>query len=193
MKNETRVLVAIFKDVATEHNANTLSKILGITRMGTLNILKKLEQQGILVSKKLGKVAYYRPDIKSDYARSYIRFALQKEAEQSIPRVKRWVSELRKFESSAEIGILFGSVISKEKFDDVDVLLVFDDAKIRDVQKILEGINTINIKKVHLVKQKRNDFKENLARHDKVVLEILRTGMVLFGYDRLIGVVGSVA
>ncbi len=185
-------VLIIFKDLDTDYNANNLSKRLGITPMGTLKILKRLEKEGILRSKKLGKAVFYRPDFRKDFTKTYLKFILQKEAEQAMPRIRRWVEELRKFRSVAEIGILFGSVLTRKEFRDVDLLLVFKQQQSRKIEKLLDEMAQLNVKRIHAVKQTREDLGSNLKAKDRVVLSILKQGVILFGYDDVIEVVESV-
>ncbi|NQU79008.1 hypothetical protein HQ545_04530 [Candidatus Woesearchaeota archaeon] len=189
--NEMNAVLTLFKDFSTDYNANNLSKRLGLTPMGTLKILKRLEKQGILKSRQMGRAVFYRMDFSNDYTRTYLRFILQKEAEHSTPRVKRWVKELRKFKDAADIGILFGSVLSHKEFSDVDVLLVFKHNQNKKINSLLKEISGLSVKRIHAVKQTKDDLKVNIKSMDKVVLSILRRGIVLFGYDQLIKVVES--
>lgn len=189
--NEIRVLLALFKDFSSDYNANSLSKKSGLTPMGTLKILKRLEKQQILKSRQLGKAVFYKPNL-NDYTKAQIKFLLQKEAEESPPRIKMWVKELRKFRETAEIGILFGSILKGEKFNDVDLLLVINKSQNRKVNQLIKEIDNINVKKIHVIRQTKNDLKSNLKNKDRVLLNILRSGIVLFGYEEIIGVVEDV-
>lgn len=192
-KNEMRVLLTLFKDVHTNYNSNNLSKMLGLTPMGTLKIMKKMERQAILSSRRLGKAVFYRLTLESEYTRSLIRFLLSKEAEESLPRVRRWVKELRRLQGDARIGIIFGSVLRKEDYADVDLLLVLDQSQDQKANKAIKDMDSVSAKNIHAVKQTLADLQENIARKDKVVINALKTGIVIFGYDKLIGVVKSVA
>jgi len=192
-KKEMEAVLALFKDFSTDYNANSLSKVLNITSMGTLKILKRLEKQGILRSKQLGKAVFYTIDFKNSYAKTYLKFILQKEAEQSGPKIGRWIVELRKFQPVAEMGILFGSVLKKEEFNDVDLLLIIKKQQNRKVNSLLKDISGLSTKHIHTIKQTRADLKENLNAKDKVLLSIVRTGVILFGYDKIIEVIESVA
>lgn len=191
-KKEMEAVLALFKDFSTDYNANSLSKVLNITPMGALKILKRLEKQGILASRQLGKAVFYRIAFKSDYARTYLRFILEKEAEQSIPRIRSWVEESRKFRGVADIGILFGSVLAKQEFNDVDLLLVFEKGRAGKVNSLLEDVSELSVKKIHLVRQTSTDLESNLKKRDKVLLSALKRGIVVFGYDKLVEVVARV-
>ena len=191
-KNEMKAILIIFKDIDSHYNANNLSKKIGISSMGTLKILKRLEIQNILKSTTFGKAVFYKVNLGNDYARNYIEFLLKKEAEDVAPRIKRWVRELRKVRD-AKIGILFGSVLTEEKFNDVDLLVVLEQSQNRRFNKSIDEMNKINIKKIHPVKQTKDDLKLNLRKKDEVVLSIIKNGIVLFGYDEIVEVIRDVA
>jgi predicted nucleotidyltransferase len=191
--NEAKALLALFREFSVDYNANSLSKVLNITPMGALKILKRLEKEQLIIPKQMGKAVFYRIDFDNDYARTYLKFALQKEAEQSSPRVRRWVEELRKFKGVADIGILFGSVLEKADFNDVDVVLVFEEKKAGKISSLLKDISGLSVKRIHLVRQTTEDFESNLKGRDKVLLSALKRGIVMFGYDGLIEVVASVS
>lgn len=100
-ENEMLFLLTIFKSPETQYNANSISKILGISAMGALKIAKKLEKENLLTSKILGKAKFYSINYNSDYAKQYIKLILKKEAEQTTPVIKSWVNELKKIKNSA--------------------------------------------------------------------------------------------
>lgn len=190
-KNDARVLLTLFKDISNNYNANSLSKRVGLTSMGTLKILKNLEKQGILASKKLGKAVFYSISF-NDYTRSYLIFLLQKEAEESIPRIRRWVKELRKIKGNAEICILFGSLLKKQDYDDIDALLVLKQSQNRKANELLDEMGKLSTKKIHAVKQTEKDIKNNLKKHDKVMLNALNGSIVVFGYKKLVEIIENV-
>ena len=59
LNNEETVLLRMFKDFSSDYNANNLSKLFDITSMGVLKILKRLEEQGLLVLRKVSKIKFY--------------------------------------------------------------------------------------------------------------------------------------
>ena len=185
-KNEISLLLIIFKNPEKEFNANSISKQLDISSMGALKILKRLEKENILVSKKLGNAFFYKFNFKSEYAINYIKFLLKKEVEHLNGYVKIWTNELKKIKS-AQCIILFGSVLRKYKdANDIDVLFVTDKNKFNLLKKEIENINLLNIKKIHPIYQLKKDFLNNLENYDKIILESIK-GIVIVGDDFLIG------
>ena len=104
--NEMKAILEIVKSLNENYNANNLSKILGITPMGTLKILKKLEKEHILKSNQMGNAFFYEVDFENEYTLDYIKFLLKNEAELSNSYVKRWIRELRKV-NKANIIIIY--------------------------------------------------------------------------------------
>ena len=184
-RNEMLILSEILKTPEREFNANSISKEIGITAMGALKILKKLEKEGVLVSKLAGKAVFYSINFSNDYATEYVKFVLRREAEYSSPYVKRWVREIRKLKN-ADVAILFGSVLNKESgANDIDVLIITSQERFEKLKKEIRELNKINEKEIHAVYQSSKDLKYNISKQDKVVLNALK-GVVAFGEEKLI-------
>lgn len=185
-KNEIRTLLTIVKSPEVMYNANSLSKDLGITSMGTLKILKRLEDESILKSRKIGKSTIYRINIKNNYSKEYIGFLLSRESSISTGLIKRWVNEIKKIKN-ASIAILFGSVLEKKSPKDIDVLLITDQARFIKLKSEVEELNKINIKKIHPVYQSFKDVVKNIKKRDKVILNAIK-GIVVFGGEKFLRV-----
>ncbi len=56
----------------------------GVTPMGALKILRRLEKEGVLASKVSGKAIFYRINFDNDYPRDYVKFILRREAEHNL-------------------------------------------------------------------------------------------------------------
>ncbi len=183
--NEMAAILKVFKTPEREFNANSISKEIGLTPMGALKILKRLEKEGVLASKTAGKATFYSINFTNGYARDYLEFALKREAEQSSPYVKRWVSEVRKLKN-ADISIIFGSVLKKgSEANDIDALLVTTQKKFEKLKEEISDLNKINEKGIHAVYQTTADLRSNIAKGDKAVLNALK-GIIAFGEEKLI-------
>lgn len=184
-RNEMLILSKIFKTPEREFNANNISKEIGITSMGALKILKRLEKEGILVSKLSGRASFYSINLSNDYAKEYVKFVLRREAEYSPPYVKRWVHEIRKLKN-ADVAILFGSVLNKEsKANDIDALIITSQDRFEKLKEEIRELNKINEKEIHAVYQASKDLQHNISKQDKVVLNAIK-GIIAFGEEKLI-------
>ena len=58
-KHREKIIRTLFKNFFAEYNSRSLSKAIGITHAGTFKILKKLEKENIVKSRKIGKAVVY--------------------------------------------------------------------------------------------------------------------------------------
>ena len=184
-ENEMKFILSILKNPSQELNARIIGKSLGITPMGSLKIGKKLEKEGIVSSKFIGKARIYKLDLDKEYVIQYIKFLLQREAEYSDAYVKKWIADLKKIKK-AESVILFGSVLKKrDEAHDIDILILVKKNNLNLVEKQIEEINIINKKKLHPVFQTIEDLKKNIKKEDKIVLAALK-GIFVLGEDKIL-------
>ena len=189
-KNEMLAVLNVLKSPEIEYNANNISKILRITSMGALKILKRLEKEGILVSRKIGKASVYKINFGNKYSCDYTEFLLKREAEEAPSYIKRWIYELRKIKE-ADIIVIFGSVLKIwEKAKDIDALFVIKQKYFNALKRSIEKLNSINEKKIHPIYQTLNDFKKNINKRDKIMLDVVK-GIVIFGEKKIVSLLTS--
>ena len=185
-KAEMNVVLTIVKSPEVIYNANNLSKVVGITPMGALKILKRLGQESVVKSKKIGRAIVYRLNIEDAYARKYLSLILVREAQHANPIVKRWITEAKKIKN-AEVIVLFGSVLEKINPNDIDVLLITDQKRFSKLQQEIKELNEINIKKIHPMYQTYDDIIRNIKKRDKPLLNAIK-GIVIIGEEKFPGV-----
>ncbi|MFW6282583.1 MAG: hypothetical protein ACOC1P_00820 [Minisyncoccales bacterium] len=191
LENKDKVVLRILKDVSREYNANSLSKVLKLSAMGVLKILRNLEGEGIVISNKVSNIKFYGFNFDSSYSKDYASLILKKEAESSSAYVKRWVEEIRKV-GIAKVSMLFGSVLSKGKSsNDIDVLFIVDKRDFGKLKNEIAEMNKLTDKKIHPVYQTEEDFVNNLKNKDKVILEIVK-GILVFGEREFVNILENV-
>lgn len=187
LTNEQKALLTLFKDFTIDYNSRQLSAKISITPMGTLKVLRKLESKKFVKAKPFGKAIRFKVNF-SSITSNYISYSLEEESQQALPRARRWITELQKF-NFTEIGILFGSVLNSENYNDVDFLIVFSPRQQKKVKSVENEINALSNKKLHLIMQTKQDFISNIKSRNKVVLEAISKGIVVFGYNNLVKVI----
>lgn len=185
-KNEMKAVLKILKSPEVMYNANNLAKEIDITSMGTLKILKRLEKEGILISREIGKAKIYHINVENDYARRYVSVILTRERIQSSALIRRWVKEIRKIKR-AEMIMLFGSVLTSKNPNDIDVLLVTDQRRFTKVQEEIKELNKLNVKKIHPVYQSRQDIVKNIKERDGALLNAIK-GIIVRGEEMILEV-----
>lgn len=184
-ENEMKFILTLIKNPEHDFNSRNISKIINITPMGSLKIAKRLQKQGIIHSKLIGKSIIYKPNLENDYSKQYIKFLLQREAEYSSAYIKRWIADLKKIKK-AEIIILFGSVLKKgEEANDIDALIVIKKENLNNIEKEIESINLLNKKKIHPIFQTKEDLEKNIKSLDKIILNAIK-GIVILGEENFI-------
>jgi len=181
---EMNVVLQLVKSPEVDYNANSIAKVVGITAMGALKILKRLETESILRSKRIGKAAIYRLNAENSYARRYVELILSRESLHANSQVKRWIEELKKIKNADSI-ILFGSVLEKSNPNDIDVLLITDQKHFPKLQQEVKELNEINIKKIHPMYQTYSDIIKNIKKRDKPLLNAIK-GIVIIGEEKFL-------
>ncbi len=181
---EMKAVLALVKSPELIYNANSLSKVIRITPMGTLKILKRLEQDNIVKSKKIGKAIIYKVNVEDSYAKRYLSLILVREAQYANPQIKRWVTELKKIKN-ADVIVLFGSILEKPNPNDIDVLLVTNQKRFSKLQEEIKELNEINMKKIHPMYQTHQDIIKNIKKRDKPLLNAIK-GIVIFGEEKFL-------
>lgn len=180
LKKEQEIVKIMFKDILTEYNSRSISSKVGISHVGAFKILKRLEQKEMVKSRLIGKARVYTLNFKNPLTLREIETTLTIEAHNH----QRWLEEFRPLEGKVKFAVLFGSVLRNEKeASDIDLHVVADKKRYKEIRKIIDEKNTILLKKIHLVYQTPKDFKKDLKRKYLVIIEIIKTGIVLFGQD----------
>lgn len=184
-ENELKTLNFLVRHFTEKYSINQLAKKLGITPKGLHKLLKRLEKNNIVESEKLANAVFYKLNFSSDFARKSAELSLFEDIKLPYARVQaRDLESLRKFCLAA---ILFGSVLEKgDKAGDIDVLLVFEKKNYKKVRQEVGKIQSLKPKHIQTVVQTPQDLINNFKKPDEVMLEILRTGKILWGHDIIV-------
>jgi len=178
--NEQEIIRLLFKDFLVPYNSRNISKVISISHVGAFKILKNLEKRDIAKSKRIGRAVIYSLNLENPITRKEIEMILVVEAQ----NFKRWIEEFKDLEKDVIFLVLFGSIIRNEKIaKDIDLLLVADNKKLKNVKKTIEELQKYTNKKIHPLIQTLKDFKEDLSNGNKVTIDIIKTGVVLFGQE----------
>lgn len=184
--NEKKALLTLFKGILHYYNANSLSKVLGISRVGTMKMLRKFLKEGVLQSETIGKSIVYKLRLHDDYVRKLIAFLLADEAQMQ----RRWKMEFEGLFKEGRVIIVFGSVLrnSKEARDiDLMVIVKEDNKKewdeIKSVIRYREGVLP---KRVHWLPFVEKGFISDVAKRNKAMIDIIKNSVVLYGQERYV-------
>lgn len=181
--NEKKALLTLFKEVTQHYNANSLSKVLGISRVGTMKILKKLLREGVLQSETIGKSIIYTIKLKDDYVRKLIAFLLADEAQMH----KQWKWEFEGLFKEERVVILFGSILRNYKeARDIDIAVVLKEDNKKewdDIKSAIQKKEVVLPKKIHWIPFLEKNFIENVKKRNKAMIDIVKNSVILYGQD----------
>ena len=145
-RKERESLLILFKDFTSYYNANSLSKVLGISHAGTQKMLKRFKEQNLTATKKIGKSIVYKLKLDDDYKKKLISFLLADEAN----NFKRWKEEFKTLFKDNRVVMIYGSIIKNSRHaEDIDIMVITDNEKdmFNNIDKELKEIQKTTSKK----------------------------------------------
>ncbi len=186
---ERETLLILFKDYTNYYNANSISKILKISHVGAQKIFKRLLQKNWVVSKTIGKSITYKINFNDTYVTQLIVFLLADEAN----NFKRWKEEFKELFNKERIVMLFGSTVKDYAHaQDIDLMIIIENKELKEVNYILKKKEEILPKKIHTIKLTHQDLLENLKKRDKVIMDIVKNAIILYGQDKYVEILKHV-
>lgn len=180
-KNEKRALIILFKDINNYHNANSLSKELGISRVGCMKLLKKLYAQGLVTTKTIGKATAYKPNLENDFVIDLITFILSEE----VNSFRRWKEEFKELSNGERIVLLYGSTIKDySKARDIDIMIIREPKDSGNINKIIINKQHLLPKKIHLIELTEKEFISNVRKKQPAMIDIVKNAIILYGQSK---------
>jgi len=192
-QNHVKGLLFFLQNPLTDVYPQLLATELGISRVGALKLLRSLADDKFIRVKKVGSANTYRLHPKKEHVRALLAYAIQEQIRMSPNRVKMWVNRITEIKS-ASCAILFGSIIHKEKPNDIDVVFVAQQKKFAKLREEIHKINVISKVKIHHIFQTKEDLISNIRKKDPAILKALQ-GVIVQGaeeyFDVLLEVLGE--
>ena len=175
-------LLSLYKKEAT---IREISREINITPPNVSRILKELEKEGVITSKKVGRSILHSLNSRHYLVKHIIlpAFKKEKEAKENLAKFLK-----RKLNSEIESIILFGSIAKQKEKPDSDIDLLFIVSDESNPKTLEEKISTLNPKiteyfgnSISPLIMKVSEFKLRLKKNDKLLKSILKEGEVLQG------------
>ncbi|MCX6750475.1 MAG: hypothetical protein NTZ83_03385 [Candidatus Pacearchaeota archaeon] len=170
-----------------DYSINYISRGCGLAPNGAMKILKKFESLGVLKLKKVANISSYKINFDNNKTKSILELSLIYEIS---GKLKFRMEDLKPLKDIAEICIIFGSYTDEKKQpNDLDIFFVIKEDNFDKYKTLSRKIyQTIPIK-VQDVLQTKEDLNKNIINKDKVIIEIFRKGVILWGYDKVINII----
>jgi len=159
-------------------NINQISQKLDISVGSAFKILKNLEKMDIIKSDKLGNALFYQLNLDNEETIKLCELILINERRTLNAYSRIYSDEVKKFQY-AELIILFGSILNSKEFNDVDVLFVTRNPK--KASEFCLNLSKIRTKPIVPLILTREEFIREIENKKEVIVNILKTGVILKG------------
>ncbi|MBI2673077.1 hypothetical protein HYX19_02345 [Candidatus Woesearchaeota archaeon] len=188
-KIEIQIAKYLFKHFKYRYNARQLARILGINHSHANKLCNLLANKRLLVREEIGNSVFFSYEYDNKLAIKFMEYMLSLE-EKEFPK---WLSvlshSLKKFKYGIEMGLVFGSAIKAGDFNDIDVLLMYDAEKSKDIKKIKDEIRKSELveKPIRYIDVDEKDIFLN--KENKVFYNILSENLIFYNPERYVAVV----
>lgn len=175
------------KDLSNHHTASSLAQQLQMSRGGVWKVIKKLEKEELIVLQTIGKGKTSTQTIhlnwKNTLTEKTVALTLAQEAETQ----KRWKFVFADLDQKADFVVLFGSIIhSPQTANDIDILTVAKEKSLIKINRIIQTIQKTQEKKIQAHNFTSQELKQELQKPNKIFLDALHRGVILFGQEKFI-------
>ncbi len=184
--NLTKIVEHLFRNIPSKFNVNQIARGLKISVGSAYKILKSLRKNGILVSESIGNAIYYALNLENKETKNIVELVLIDSKNKSLGKNSSaaiYAKDLKEAERFSKAAILFGSILEKKDANDIDVLFIINKGKAKAVEDFCMKLSNLRPKRVNPLSMTASDFKKNIKKQDRVVADILKKGIILFGED----------
>ncbi|MBI2146544.1 hypothetical protein HYU22_04350 [Candidatus Woesearchaeota archaeon] len=188
-KIEIQIAKYLFKHYQDRYNPRQLARILDINHAHANKLCNILADKKLLMKEDIGNSAFFSYEYDNRLAIKFMEYMLSLE-EAELPQ---WLSilshSLKKFKDHIGMGLVFGSSIKTKDFNDIDVLLVYNAEKFKDVKKIKDEIRKSELveKPIRYVDITEKDILQN--KESKIFYNILSESIVFHNPEKYVEVI----
>ncbi|MBS3124216.1 hypothetical protein J4437_06315 [Candidatus Woesearchaeota archaeon] len=168
------------------YNINQLAKFLKISVGSSFKILKELGQDKIVTAQKIGNAVNYNLDLDNLETVKICELLILQEKRLLSGYAKLYGESIREFKN-AELIVLFGSILTKKDFNDVDVLFITN--KPKAVVDFCLELSKIRTKPVVPLILKREDLIKELKSKKEAIISLIKEGIILKGESLFVEVI----
>ena len=188
IKKSYEILKIILKNISKKHTVTSLSKERDISRVGSWKLLKELEKENLIILTPIGPEKTSVQEVSLNWNNPILEKMLALQLTEDALKQNKWRYNFKELENHVSFLILFGSILhSPKEANDIDVLsLVSNEESFVIMGKIITDIQIIQSKKIHVINLTKKELKHELKNKNKVYIEALKKGVILFGQENFI-------
>ncbi len=185
-KIELKIAKYLFKHFKDRFNPRQLGRLLEINHAHANKLSNQLVEKIILKKEEIGNGIFFSFNYENKMAIKFIEYLLSLEGEKFPEWLNIIAHNLRKFNDNIDLGLIFGSSVKSKKFNDIDVLLVYNKKQITQVNKIKNEIRDSQLieHKIRYVDITKEDILLN--KNDKIFYEILSKNLIFYNAEKYV-------
>ena len=188
-KIEIQIAKYLFKHYKDMYNARQLARILNINHAHANKLCNILLDKKLLSKEEIGNSVFFSYEYENKLAIKFMEYMLSLE-EKEFPK---WLSvlshSLKKFKDSIEMGLVFGSSIKTKDFNDIDVLLMYNAEKSKDIKKIKDEIRKSELVEIPIRYVDITEKDILLNKENKIFYNILSGGLIFHNPEKYVELV----
>lgn len=178
-KNTSKLIRFLLRSTEkTGFNINQIAKSISISVGSSFKILKDLEKNKIVVAQVMGNAVYYNLNLDNPEAVKLCELFILEEKRHLTGYARLYGESIQEFDK-AELILLFGSILTKKEFNDVDVLFVTN--KPKEASDFCLELSKLRTKPVVPLILKKEDLIKELKNKKEAILSIIKEGVILKG------------
>src|SRR3989344_248475 len=187
-KSDSQILKILLKQFTIKWGITSLAKEINMTRVGIWKVLKKLEVKKLISLSPIGEGKTSTFIISLNWENPLLEKTLELILIEDALKNQRWISNFIEIKNKLNFLILYGSIIhSPKEANGIDILGVISNKKdFNFIEKAIQGIQKSQIKKIHSENFTKIEFKEEIRKPNKIFIDAIKKGVVLFGQEKFI-------
>ena len=188
-KIEIQIVKYLFKHYNDRYNARQLARILTINHAHTNKLCNFLTDKKLLMKEQIGNSAYFSYRYDNPLAIKFMEYMLSLEEREFPEWLSVLIYNLKKFNIHILMGLIFGSSLNTTDFNDIDILLMYDIKKSKDIKKIKDAIRKSELieRPIRYVDITEKDILLN--KENKIFYDILSHNLIFYNPEKYVNIV----
>ncbi len=193
INTKDKILTILLKQFSINWTITSLANEINISRVGIWKILKKLEKEKLIILTSIGQGKTNTMSIKLNWNNILLEKKLSLILTEEALKNQRWLNNFEELRDITEFTLIYGSILHfPNEANDIDILEIVSNKKdFLKIEKSIQKIQKTQIKKIHSESFTKTEFKEEIKKPNKIFMDALKKGIILFGQEKFIKFVGD--
>jgi DNA-binding Lrp family transcriptional regulator len=180
-----KILMFLLKAFTIKPTITALSKEIGLSRVGTWKLLKRMEAENLVSLSPVGEGKTSTITIGLKWENPLLEKILALAMAEEAISLQRWRTNFGELEAKTDFILIYGSILSSPKeANDIDLLGVTQN--FREVEGVINKAQKTQIKNIHAINFTPSEFKVELEKPNKAFLDAILRGVILFGQEKFV-------